>query len=117
MSSRPRFAVSLFLLCLASPLPAQAPRAANFVPSATSPVQDSVALPRFPRTYWLEGARLGALAFATSGAVSLGGWCRLESASGRCAGAYVGGAVLGALIGYGVGAFVGSLIPQEPVPR
>jgi len=99
---------------MARPNLAQAPLPGPvFVGTAPGAEQDSTPRARIPKSYWLEGARVGALSAGLVLAFEAGAWCRFDSETGHCAGAYIGGAMLGALAGYGAGASLGSLIPND----
>ena len=92
-----------------APLP---PAPVVFARPATPITRDTTPAIRFPKTYWLEGAGLGALVMGANLSLGLGAWCRQESGSG-CLASYVSGAVTGAMAGFGVGALAGSLIPKR----
>ena len=62
-----------------------------------------------PRTYWLEGALIGAGGLGTFVAVAFHGLCESQN----CTGATIGGAVLGGAVGFTVGALVGSQFRKQ----
>jgi len=82
---------------------------AHSVPPAARLMEADLAARTIPRTYWLEGALIGAIGLGILTAVGFYGLCE----SSNCTGALVTGAVGGGAVGFIVGALVGGQFPKK----
>src|SRR5438105_1810042 len=107
----PRMTVITLAVSLVVPAPAHGQRLrlvpdspatrARTVPPSWRLMEATTALRTIPRTYWLEGALIGAIGLGTFTAIGFHDLCESHESC------MVGGGVLGGAVGFTIGALVG----------